>query len=68
MTEYQKVMRMYHEQLEAGTLMPRMAARLRALLDIVEAAPFWARSRVWKKVRTFVNVMAETGGEKDGMD
>lgn len=68
MTEYQKVVRMYHEQLEAGTLMPPMATWLRAMLDIVEAAPFWARSRVWKKVRTFMKVMEETGGEEDGMD
>ena len=46
MTEYQMVVRMYHEQLEAGTLMPPLAEQIRALLDIVEAAPLWARSSV----------------------
>lgn len=69
MTEYRMVVRMYHEQVADGTLSPQLAARLGALLEIVKAAQFWARARVWKRVRAFVDVMASTrGGDKSGVD
>lgn len=69
MTEYKACLRMYNDELEKGEMSPDVAARYRALLDIAEAAPFWVRNRVWKRILVFADVMAATrGGVEDGMD